>query len=507
MRLPAALAAAVVVAEAAVLLLRPRSGVIDPAPVDVRSYFSGAELARARAFRGPQLALYGGQVAIELGVLALLARRPPRRLREPFRRSSVAGAAVGATLSVVLAAAPLPLAAVARRRAIDAGLITQSWGGWALDLLKSTAIGAALAGAGGALLLALMRGVGRGWWLPGSAAVLGLSAGFLYAGPVLLDPLFNTFTPLPPGSTRSDVLELARRAGVQVGQVYEVDASRRTTAANAYVTGLGRTKRVVLYDTLLKRFSREETNLIVAHELGHVHYRDVPRGLLFVALVAPAALLAAAGLTERLAPRDAPPGSPATLPAAALALGLVAFATSTVANQLSRRVERRADSYSLTLTGEPGPFISSERRLAVQNLSNPDPPAWQTLLLATHPPTIERIGTALAYERGSAERRRPRPGGTLNGRTLGRAAAGLRAAGPPPVTVGLRPPSGPPGSGSADSRPFARRACQYRFAVRRVGGQSFFFAFELREVLYALAGAPFGVVVLHRVDQLAHEAG
>jgi STE24 endopeptidase len=219
-------------------------------------------------------------------------------------------------------------------------------------------------------------------------------------GPVVLDPIFNRFNALPPGRARTDVLELARKAGVKVGQVYEVDASRRTTAANAYVTGLGRTKRVVLYDTLLKRFSPAETNLVVAHELGHVHYRDVPRGLLYLVLVAPAALFGAARLTERWRPHDAPPGAPAMLPAAALALGIVAFGTSIVSNQLSRRVEQRADSYSLRLTNEPGPFISSEKRLAVQNVSVPDPPAWQTFLLATHPPTIERIGTAVAFERG-----------------------------------------------------------------------------------------------------------
>lgn len=399
-RLPIALVTVVVVAEAAVLLLRPRGGVIDPAPVSVRSYFSGQELVRARDFRGPQLALFAGQVAAELGVLVWLVRRPPGRLRGPFRRPPVAGAAAGAALSVVLTVAPLPLAAIARRRSVDVGLTTQSWGGWAGDLVKSTAIGAVFAGAGAALLLVLMRRFPRGWWLPGSAALVATSVGFMYLGPVVLDPIFNRFEPLPDGRTRDDVLELARRAGVEVGQVYEVDASRRTTAANAYVTGLGRTKRVVLYDTLLEHFSRAEANLVVAHELGHVHYRDVPRGLVYLVLVAPAALCAAAGLTERWRPPETPPGDPATLPAAALALGLAAFGTSTIANQLSRRVEQRADSYSLKLTNEPGPFISSEKRLAVQNVSDPDPPAWQTFLLASHPPTIERIGTAVAFQEG-----------------------------------------------------------------------------------------------------------
>ena len=129
---------------------------------------------------------------------------------------------------------------------------------------------------------------------------------FIYAGPVVLDPVFNKFTPLKQGQVRSDVLALARQAGVKVDKVYEVDASRRTTAANAYVTGLGSTKRVVLYDTLTDDFSRDELRLVVAHELGHVHYNDVPRGLLWLALVAPASLFAVQRMTERLSPgRDA----------------------------------------------------------------------------------------------------------------------------------------------------------------------------------------------------------
>src|SRR5205085_6559223 len=115
---------------------------------------------------------------------------------------------------------------------------------------------------------------------------------FTALAPVVLDPVFNDFTPLPEGETRSDVLDLAYAAGVRVGEVYSVDASRRTTAANAYVTGLGPTKRVVLFDTLLDRYSRDEVRLVVAHELAHVRHRDVQRSVLYAAIVAPAAALA-----------------------------------------------------------------------------------------------------------------------------------------------------------------------------------------------------------------------
>ena len=148
------------------------------------------------------------------------------------------------------------------------GLVTQSWGGWAVDLVKGAAIGAGMSAAGGAALTVGVQRFGRGWWAPGSAAMTGFAVVFTYLGPVVLDPVFNRFTPLADGSTRDDVLEIAGKAGLEVGEVYEVDASRRTTAANAYVTGIGRTKRVVLYDTLLKDFTPAETRLVVAHESG-----------------------------------------------------------------------------------------------------------------------------------------------------------------------------------------------------------------------------------------------
>ena len=404
LRWGAAIVAAVVVAELAVVLLRPRSGVIEPAPVRTESYFSAPELERARDYRRPQLALYGGVLAVELGLLALLVARPPARLRGPFRRPVLAGAAAGAALSVAVSVAILPLQIVSRERAKDVGLVTQSWEGYARDKSISWGIGAVIAGLGAATAVGLIRRYPRGWWLPGSVVVVAFGVVSIYAGPVVLDPIFNKFSALPAGQTRSDVIELAERAGVDIGEVYSVDASRRSTAANAYVAGLGRTKRVVLYDTLLENFERDEVRLVVAHELAHQHHHDVPNGLLYVAIVAPFGLLAVAQLTRRLAP-DAEPG-PALLPALALSLIVMTTTITTISNQLSRRVEARADSYALTLTGEPEPFIGFEKRIALRNLSDPDPPGWQTALLATHPPTIERIGIGVAYERERARESR-----------------------------------------------------------------------------------------------------
>jgi STE24 endopeptidase len=201
-----------------------------------------------------------------------------------------------------------------------------------------------------------------------------------------------------------------------VGEVYEMDASRRTTAANAYVAGLGETKRVVLYDTLLRDFERGEVEHVVAHELGHVRYDDLWRGLLFLAVVSPFAMLAIALLGERLSPRGSL-GTAAAVPGVALAIALVTPAVTVISNQLSRPVEARADRFALSLTGDPRTQVEFQRRIAVKNVSDPDPPGWVHFLLGTHPTTIERIGQALAVERlrpggpDAAGARRP-PGGS-----------------------------------------------------------------------------------------------
>jgi STE24 endopeptidase len=387
----------VVVAEAAVMLMRPRDRGPEPLPVDARTYFSAEQVERAEAFRTGQLWIYAAQTVIGLGVLGLIVRRPPRRLTD-LRRPVPAGAAVGAAISLAGGVAALPLSAVARERAKDVGLVTQDWVGWAGDVAKGQAIGAGFAAAGGALLVSGMRRFGPRWWLPGAAVVVVFGVATTYAGPVVLDPLFNEFKRVPAGELRTDVIGLARRAGVDVGEVYEVDASRRTTAANAYVTGLGRTKRVVLYDTLLEEFTPAETLLVVAHELGHQRHQDLRNGLLWLALVAPAGLWASALLSARLAPPQARLG-PRAVPAVALALGLVVPVLTMVSNQLSRDVERRADAFSLELTGDPETFIAFQRRIARQNVSDPDPPALARFLLGTHPSTVERLGMAEALRR------------------------------------------------------------------------------------------------------------
>ncbi len=384
-------------AEVARRVLAPRAPALEPVRVDVETYFSAEEIDRGRRYARPQLALLLTRSLIDTTALAQVVRSPPRPLRRAWtggRGPVIGGAATAAGLSLALSLPTLPLRAVARRRAVKVGLDTQTWGGWAQDLAKASAIQTAFSAAGGAAVIATIRRFPRLWWAPLGAGTVVFGAGLAALAPVVLDPIFNDFEPLPEGQTRSDVLELADAAGVTVGQVLSVDASRRTSAANAYVTGLGPTKRVVLFDTLLDRYSRDEIRLVVAHELGHVRHRDVPRGVLYAAIVAPAAALAVQRLSWALSPER---GTPASLPAVLLAAMLVTGPIGLIGNRLSRAIERRADHFALELAGAPDAFVSFERTIALQNVADIDPPRWVSRLLATHPPTAERIGAAVAF--------------------------------------------------------------------------------------------------------------
>jgi STE24 endopeptidase len=403
-RLGVTAVAAVVVAEAAAWLLRPRD-IEQPVRADEGAYFSHDELTKARDYASGQRLILVGSLVAEGAVLILLATGRPAVTRRALERLAdrpvLGGAAAAAGLSVAVAVITIPFGIAAHERSVDVGLSTQSIGGWLSDWGKATAIGAILAGLVGTFALWLIRRFGSRWWIPGSVAVVIGAAIMTWLAPVVLAPLFNKFDKLPPGQARSDVLELAEQAGVDVGQVYVVDASKRTTAINAYVNGISSSKRVVLYDTLVHDLNRGERRAVVAHELGHVHGNDIQRGLLFVAIVTPLSLifvsLMAGGIARR---HGAEPGQPAYLPGFALAIAAASFVIGIAGNELSRSVEARADTFSLQLTDDPRGMIELQQRLADRNLSDPDPPGAFTFLFGTHPPAIDRIGAALAWEQG-----------------------------------------------------------------------------------------------------------
>jgi STE24 endopeptidase len=386
-----------VAAEAGRRILSPRSPVLAPAPVDLRDYFSEPEITRGQSFSRPQRRLGLARTTMATALLTACLRRPPAALTRRADTSAADTALAAAALSIAFAGPGLPLRAIARRRAMAVGLDTQSWRGWFEDLGKAAVIETAFSAALGGGVTLLSARYREHWWRAAALATIAIGALAGGLAPVLLDPIFNNFDPLPEGETRSDVLALAEAAGVDVGEVYAVDASRRTTAANAYVTGLGPTKRVVLYDTLLDRYDRDEVRLVVAHELGHMRHRDVIRGVVYAAILAGPLCWSTQQVTAALAGRDrGAPIDATALPALGLAAAIVSAPLSPIAAALSRAMERRADEFSLDVAGAPEAFISFERRASLQNLSDLEP-GRVSRALASHPPAIERIGAALAF--------------------------------------------------------------------------------------------------------------
>ena len=398
-------AAMVLVAEGAVLLLSPGDEGIAPVATEADDYFAAEAIARAREYRGGQrtLLVVGlGAQALAVGALAVGRPRVARRALGKLASRPLAGPAVAGIVVVAVAElASLPTALAAHERSVDAGLSTQSLASWLADDARSLAIAAVITAGAASALAALVRRHPRGWWLPAAGGATMLGVALTVLGPVLIAPQFNRFEELPEGSAlRAGVIELGERAGVEIGEVYRVDASRRSTMLNAYVDGLGPTKRVVLYDTLIAGTERPALESVVAHELGYVASSDIPRGLAFAALVAPLGMLFSRELASALARRaGAQPGSVASVPALLLAIAVAASILGVPGNQLSRRVEASADAFALRLTDDPQALIAVQRTLARRNLADPEPPGWARTLFGTHPTTMERIGTALAYER------------------------------------------------------------------------------------------------------------
>jgi len=280
------------------------------------------------------------------------------------------------------------------------GLSTQPWRDWALDQLTGYAVGAVMLSVFMLVVVGLRRRVRR-WWLPGSllAAAFVTAASFVY--PVVVEPLFARFEAMPAGPMRASLLDLAARDGIDVDEVLVADASARTTRLNAYVSGFGATKRLVVYDTLVEQASPRELRLVVAHELGHTEHRDVLRGTVIAALGAAAgvtllALLLGSARTRRTAgyggPRDA-----AVVPAVLALVALGSFVSLPVQNVISRAVEARADVHALDLTADPDAFVGAQRRLAVSNLSTPDPPQLLYLWYASHPTVSQRLAIAAGW--------------------------------------------------------------------------------------------------------------
>ncbi len=410
----AALAALAGAGVAAILpgpaLAAPAGPPASPPGGDPAAYFTAEEVARGRAYTRGRYALALAGLGLRLGVLAFLVLTPlSAALRDATltlgRRPWVAVLLYAAAALAILMAARFPLAVYGgflRERAW--GLSTQSLAGWLGDYLKGAILLAALVLPAALGLWALMRAAPRGWpWLAGAATAL-LAVALTYLAPVAIDPLFHRFRPVRDPALERDVRALAAKAGLPVDQVLEADASRRTTKTNAYFTGLGRTKRIVLYDTLVRTAPPDEIRMVLAHEMGHWRHHHIWKGIGLGAAagflawgIAAWALRWAAG---RPAFRLAGPADMAGLALIALVLAALDAATLPLQNAVSRAFEREADRTSLELTGDPLAFIRGEVTLARTNLADLVPPRPMVWLLYTHPPVMERIAAAEASGRG-----------------------------------------------------------------------------------------------------------
>jgi STE24 endopeptidase len=369
--------------------------------------FTSAELRRAEAYSSAQRHLSWASLAVSL-VLALvlgltsLGARMTSRLRGPWWVRALL-----ATLALLLAGELVtsPFALAIRGNALDYGLSRQPLTGWLRDQGTSLLVSWVFAGVMVLLVLGTARRSPRRWplWTAVAGAVLTVIGSWVY--PVVVEPLFNHFTSLPQGELRTRIMELARAEKVPVSDVLVADASRRTTTLNAYVSGFGGTRRVVLYDNLVEDVPQRETLVVVAHELAHAKNHDVLLGTslgaagVFLGSGLLGLVLGRRRLLDRAGVED--PGQPE---AVALLLALAAVGSllvSPVENTVSRAIEARADRVSLETTRDYRGFEQMQAQLATRSLSDDDPPWWSQYWFGSHPTTLQRIGLARALERSA----------------------------------------------------------------------------------------------------------
>ncbi|MDD3180099.1 MAG: M48 family metallopeptidase [Opitutaceae bacterium] len=265
---------------------------------------------------------------------------------------------------------------------------------WIGDQLKSTALGLAIGFPLAWALLSLVHWVGAAWWLWGFALIFGFQILMLVLYPKLILPIFNKLTPLAEGEQRSRLLALAERTGFRAQTIEVMDGSKRSAHSNAFFTGFGRYRRIVLFDTLIQQLAQDELEAVLAHEIGHYKRGHIPKRLALIAAseLGGLALIAWLARGEWFSPAFGLPAgelAPAFLLAGLLG-GLVTFWFSPVSNWLSRRHEYEADAFARHAMGGPAPLIGALRKLAEKNLSNLTPHPLYSTFHYSHPTMLER---------------------------------------------------------------------------------------------------------------------
>jgi STE24 endopeptidase len=295
------------------------------------------------------------------------------------------------------------------------GLSRQPAASWVGDHLKAAAINLAFVGVAAAWMYAWLAIAPDRWWIPAWTGMVAAGVATTWAAPVVLLPLFFRFVPLSDGPLRERLLALAARAGVPALGVFEWRTSDRTSRANAALTGIGRTRRFILSDTLLSDYRPEEVEAVLAHEMAHHVNHDIWKALAVDALAGLGAFLAADTVLRAAAGPAGLQGlsDPAGLPFVGLAMTAVAWLASPLQNAVSRAHERRADRVALELTDNIEAFVCAMRRLGARNLAEDSPALLARLFFHTHPPVAERI--AIAEARHTGRRTRPRTGQPAGG--------------------------------------------------------------------------------------------
>ena len=282
------------------------------------------------------------------------------------------------------------------------GQSNQSLTDWVMDQMKGLAVGLPL----GLLLLELLylalRVTGDLWWLWSAVGLLVFNILLINLAPILIMPLFNKYVPLDDEhkDLAERLLRLADQAKTKVRGVFKFDMSRRTKSANAALTGIGNTRRIILGDTLINEFSADEIETVLAHELGHHVHRDIAVLVTFGIISTTVGLyLASVGLNWAIATFGfASPADIDALPALGLIFGIYDFLTMPLNNAVSRWREGMADDYALQATGKKDAFASAFTRLANQNLGEIDPEKWVVFMFYSHPPLGERIEKARRWK-------------------------------------------------------------------------------------------------------------
>lgn len=272
------------------------------------------------------------------------------------------------------------------------GISTQSLGGWWLDYLQNAGFALFFSVLGVILLFWAINRWPRVWWLLGAGTVSFFLLIQTFFWPLLIAPRFNHFTPVTEPQVLEMVQELSLKAEVPVSEVWLMDASRRTTNANAYFTGLGETKRIVLYDTLLTNYSEDEVKAVLAHEMAHWKHGHITKGL-FLGVLGNFLLWGLLFLLLRTSMGSCTRYPPYTLAMIWLFFLLASFVTTPVSNHFSRSMEVEADQTAVVLTQDALAAQQLQVHLATQNLSDVAPAPFIQWFSYSHPAALERIKT------------------------------------------------------------------------------------------------------------------